>query len=139
MPGCTFRVFHVSYMTHVYTARFAHMSDHTRRRLYEYLGEMVRHHRKEASLTQAELAAGTQLSRSSIVNIEKGRQRPPLHVVWEIARELDVELHALLPRFEELSGALDIDPRVKAQIEQELGDGDEEEIRSIAEFVQSLD
>lgn len=37
------------------------------------------------------------MSRTSMVNIEKGRQHTSLHVLWEIAERLDVEAKSLLP------------------------------------------
>ena len=39
----------------------------------------------------------TELSRGSIANIEKGRQQPPLHVLWNIAANLGVSLDTILP------------------------------------------
>lgn len=49
-------------------------------------------------LTQAELALRIGLSRTSVVNIEAGRQGVLLHAGMDIARALNISLEALLKR-----------------------------------------
>jgi transcriptional regulator with XRE-family HTH domain len=49
-------------------------------------------------VTQEVLASQVGLTRSSITNIEAGRQRIQLHVFLEIAAALDVPPERLLPR-----------------------------------------
>ncbi|UQR61591.1 helix-turn-helix domain-containing protein [Bradyrhizobium sp. C-145] len=48
-------------------------------------------------MTQEELARRVQLSRASITNIEKGRQRVLLHQLIEIADALDAKPSELMP------------------------------------------
>lgn len=66
-------------------------------RFYRAVGELVRAARSAARMTQAQLADGANLTRSSIANIEAGRQRVPLHVFAMIAEALDTEPAKLLP------------------------------------------
>ncbi|MFI2353048.1 helix-turn-helix domain-containing protein [Streptomyces sp. NPDC019443] len=66
-------------------------------RFYMAVGERVRGARTAARMTQAGLAAQLGLTRSSVANLEAGRQRIPLHVFALVADVLDVEPHKLLP------------------------------------------
>jgi transcriptional regulator with XRE-family HTH domain len=51
-----------------------------------------------AELSQAQLAKKVGINRVSVVNIEKGRQRPPLDLLWQLAEALGIELLQLIPR-----------------------------------------
>ncbi len=48
-------------------------------------------------MTQERLAQASGVSRASIANIEQGRHRIQLHVLYDIATALEVEPHDLLP------------------------------------------
>lgn len=62
----------------------------------EAFGRAVRQLRHERGMTQAELAARLSLGRTSITNLEKGRQSPPLSMLPEIAGALGVDpLHLI--------------------------------------------
>lgn len=65
--------------------------------LYQFVGDLIRQKREQAGLNQTTLAKRISISRVSIVNIEHGRQRPPLHVLWRIAEALKVQLRDLIP------------------------------------------
>jgi transcriptional regulator with XRE-family HTH domain len=67
--------------------------------LYRLLGERIRNARTQQtpSKSQRAIAVALGLSRTSMVNIEKGRQHTSLHVVWEIADQLGVEAASLIP------------------------------------------
>jgi transcriptional regulator with XRE-family HTH domain len=54
-------------------------------------GCVVRQLRQERGMTQAELAARLSLGRTSITNLEKGQQSPPLSALPEIASALGVD------------------------------------------------
>jgi transcriptional regulator with XRE-family HTH domain len=54
-------------------------------------------------MSQQSLALRLGVSRASVVNIEAGRQRPPLHVLYQIAEALGTETDALIPSRDELS------------------------------------
>ncbi len=53
--------------------------------------------RERAGLTQDALAARVSLSRTSVTNIEKGRQKVLLHTFWGLADALGVAPAVLLP------------------------------------------
>lgn len=69
---------------------------------YRQLGDNIRKCRKGRNLSQERLAALVGLTRTSLTNIEKGRQHPPLHTFCEILEQLNsfmkVDAADLLPR-----------------------------------------
>lgn len=73
--------------------------------LYREIGRKIRDARERAApkLSQDKLAKRLGMSRASVVNIEAGRQHPPLHLLWQIAEILGTDLVLLLPRRDELS------------------------------------
>jgi transcriptional regulator with XRE-family HTH domain len=73
--------------------------DHAIARFYIEVGRRVRDARIKArpKMTQVQLADALSMTRSSIANLEAGRQRIPLHVLVWIAEVLDVQPPSLLP------------------------------------------
>jgi putative transcriptional regulator len=49
----------------------------------------VRELREEAGLTQAELADRVDVTRQTVLYVEKGEYNPSLELAWRIAREFD--------------------------------------------------
>lgn len=82
---------------------------------YQNLGQTISSIRIKKGLKQEDLAKHLDLSRPSIVNIEKGNQRPSIFTVIQIAVFLDVEIRDLIPnikknKFESINiVSLDID------------------------------
>ena len=64
--------------------------------VYREIGDNIQRLRDKKRLTQEALAARVGLSRTSIVHIEKGRQKPPLDKLYLIAELLDVDVFELL-------------------------------------------
>lgn len=69
----------------------------TYKTMYIALGERIRNVRRKLPLTQEQLAASLGLSRTSITNIEGGRQPVLIHTLYAIAAELHVDVSVLLP------------------------------------------
>lgn len=67
------------------------------RAFYAATGQRVREARLNRGLTQDALASQVSLTRTSIVNIEKGKQQILLHTIVDIARALGAEPAELLP------------------------------------------
>jgi transcriptional regulator with XRE-family HTH domain len=65
--------------------------------IYKEIGETIRLRRKKFGLTQDALAVRVNVSRASLANIESGRQRLLIHVLYEIALELHMDPKDLLP------------------------------------------
>lgn len=66
-------------------------------KVYRLLGQLVRARREALQITQDDLARRVGIGRTSISNIEKGRQRIPVHVLFALADALGVEMANLLP------------------------------------------
>jgi len=64
---------------------------------YKNLGESIRIFRKKEGFSQEALAAYLGLSRISIVNIEKGKQKVQIFTLFKIANYLKVSLDKLMP------------------------------------------
>lgn len=65
--------------------------------LYRAFGRALRNARKEAELTQKEVAQRVGLSRTAITNIERGNQHVALHQLFLLASAVGVEPAMLLP------------------------------------------
>ena len=83
------------------------MADTTK--LYRFVGEQIKRRRKELGMTQADLADAIGQLRTSVANIEAGRQKTPLHVLYDISAALDISLKMLLPEDAEVIGAVTAD------------------------------
>jgi transcriptional regulator with XRE-family HTH domain len=70
-------------------------------KFYLELGENIKNLRVKRGYNQEELAIFLDLTRTSVVNIEKGRQRPPIHTLYEIANFLNVHMSELFPSADE--------------------------------------
>jgi transcriptional regulator with XRE-family HTH domain len=79
---------------------------------YEQFGQRVRAARAHLRLNQEALGRRVGLNRSSISNVEKGRQRVQLHMLLEFAAALDVKPAELLP---DITSASDPLNRVPAE------------------------
>lgn len=68
-----------------------------REQLYRELGAKIRLFREKKGMTQGELAEGVGLTRTSLTNIEKGRQKILLHTLMDFSEVLAVDAKDLLP------------------------------------------
>ena len=69
----------------------------TDKTFYIEVGRRIRQARKGIGLTQEALASLASLSRTSITNIEKGRQKLLLHTLADLASALHVDPAELIP------------------------------------------
>lgn len=67
------------------------------RAFYREFGRRLHDHRKAKGLSQEQLAEPLGLNRTSIYNLEKGKQQLPVHLLKELARRLGVSEDDLLP------------------------------------------
>lgn len=70
--------------------------------LYSILGARLKQRRIRLGLTQGDLADMVSISRTSIANIEQGRQRLPIHVLIELSISLQSNVSDFIPNSEEL-------------------------------------
>jgi transcriptional regulator with XRE-family HTH domain len=71
--------------------------------LYRLFGEAVHLSRRRAHMTQEDLANRVRLTRTSITNIEKGKQNVSIRMLYDLAAALKKRPEELLPPLEELS------------------------------------
>ena len=65
--------------------------------IYKEFGKLLKKNRTEANLTQEALAKRVGLSRTSITNIEKGRQHINLHMLYVLSDSIGIRPPDLLP------------------------------------------
>lgn len=74
------------------------MATNQHQAFYSVLGHRIREVRQQKNLTQESLAKRVSLTRTSVTNIEKGRQQLLVHTFLEIAEALSVSPASLLPQ-----------------------------------------
>lgn len=76
---------------------------HPMEEIYRFFGAALKKHRQKAHMTQADLGNRVGMSRTSITNIERGRQHVSLHAAYELAAAVGKHPHDLLPPPESLT------------------------------------
>lgn len=80
----------------------------TNSHLYEIIGFKISELRKFKGDNQHQLADKIDLGRSSIANIESGRQQVSLHILYRICQVYDAEIYSLLPKVSELASKVSL-------------------------------
>jgi transcriptional regulator with XRE-family HTH domain len=108
---------------------FASMQVEEQDFLYESIGNQIRKLRKKSRFSQDQLAKRLNLSRASIVNIEKGRQHPSLHLLVELSRVLNTSISTFLndDMFKDFSNKSKLS-QIKKKISKASDDADQEKI-----------
>lgn len=75
------------------------MNENNENAIYEIVGANIKKFRQDIKMNQMSLASKINLSRTSLVNIEQGKQHPSLLLLLKIAKSLGVTLHDLIPAF----------------------------------------
>jgi DNA-binding XRE family transcriptional regulator len=75
-----------------------YMNKYEENALYGIVGSNIKRFRQEKKMNQLSLSCKINLSRTSLVNIEQGKQHPSLLLLSKIADSLDVTLHDLIPK-----------------------------------------
>jgi transcriptional regulator with XRE-family HTH domain len=118
------------------------MADGAADGLYKEIGRKIRDVRERAQpkLSQDKLAKRLGMSRASVVNIEAGRQHPPLHLLWQIADILGTDLVLLIPRRDELMPPATAVPLDKVALEEigRAAKGNPEIQKALTVFVSKL-
>ncbi len=95
-------------------------------RLYAEFGKLVRRHRQRLGLTQDQLAERVALARTSITNIEQGRQKVLLHQLFQFAESMGVSPEAILP-----SSHSEPSPRVDEKLPDSLSAREREWVQRV--------
>lgn len=78
-------------------ASYYYPMDAREKQLYQFLGTRLRERRHSLHMTQADLAIRVGLLRSSVANIEAGRQRITVHVLYDLCQALNLDVSTALP------------------------------------------
>lgn len=108
--------------------------------LYAEVGRKLRQARVTQGLSQEKLAQQLGISRASVVNVEAGRQRAPLHLLWQFSGALGTDLSLLIPRREELSPTTrrtPLDPAMVKQI-REAANNDPDAVKALTRLASKL-
>ena len=65
--------------------------------LYVQIGRRIKSIRKSAGVTQEDLARDLDITRTSLTNMEAGRQRMQVLMIYAIAARLECDVNELLP------------------------------------------
>ena len=113
------------------------MSHLSQNELYNIVGQNIRACRSKLSMSQTDLASIINLSRTSVVNIEQGRQHPSLYLLSQIATALKVGVHDLIPnngashsKSEELNSQL-----LKAIVKTGISESSQEKLRNFTDRI----
>lgn len=95
--------------------------------IYIEIGKKIRDVRERKHISQEDLAKKVGLTRTSITNIEKGRQKLLVHTLINIAQELSMDAKALLPSSEEPFAKVlnELSDNHKRVVEEFIKEGDE--------------
>jgi transcriptional regulator with XRE-family HTH domain len=66
-------------------------------KFYKQVGELIRDERLKRGRSQEELAKYLDLTRMSVINLEKGRHRPSIYQLLLTAEYFDLEYSKLIP------------------------------------------
>ena len=99
---------------------------------YKEFGQLLRDARKTAGMSQADLASAIGLTRTSVSNVEKGRQRVILHTFATILKVLAKRPEELLPPLRDAEnmgdmGIGELEPDLRDFVERALGKTTKEE------------
>jgi transcriptional regulator with XRE-family HTH domain len=86
------------------------------REFYRQVGESIRKCRNKRKLSQDALAKLVGLTRTSLTNIENGRQHPPLHTFREIVEQLKADFSELLPHPTAPTATIDVGALAGSQV-----------------------
>jgi transcriptional regulator with XRE-family HTH domain len=86
---------------------------------YRQLGANIRRCRERRKLSQETVARMVGLTRTSLTNIESGRQHPPLHTFCELTEQLGVDYAELIPRRTRTAITADLQDRARQQVRGE--------------------
>lgn len=111
------------------------MDQHQEQQYYYQLGMNIQEARKAAGMSQETLANKVAISRTSIVNIEKGRHRIPAHMLVLIAEALTAKLDVILPSRTAVVNGNKIVSATLPRIISDNGTVDPETEQAVANFV----
>jgi transcriptional regulator with XRE-family HTH domain len=103
--------------------------------LYNQIGQNIKELRLKKGYSQEEFADMLDLTRASIANIEGGRQRPYVHLLYDICKITEVDLIELLPPV--VKGEETLLPKWRKKIE-ETAKGNTQIEKKLSDFLETI-
>lgn len=107
------------------------MTEQEQKSLYSAIGLKIKEFRQKRELNQEAFAQLLNLTRASIVNIEQGRQRVTIHMIYDICKITNVNFTDILP---ELQKDEELLPMWKKRIEN-AAEGDIIREKKLTDFL----
>lgn len=105
-----------------YTNYVRRRNNYPKDELYITIGKRIRDIRQKKGFTQAKLADASSLSRTSITNIEHGRQQLPLHTLYDIAIALNHDVSEFLPKTDLLEKRQELSEKIPSDLHKDEHD-----------------
>jgi transcriptional regulator with XRE-family HTH domain len=94
--------------------------------MYREVGKLISAHRRKNKLSQEGLARKVGHTRTSITNIEAGRQRIPLDLLFKIADVLQLDYRSLLP-----ASSVSLPPEIEKKLPKQYDEAQRSAIKRI--------
>lgn len=105
---------------------------------FSHISSLIREARVARGMKQEVLASKLNITRTSLINIEKGRQHPNLFLIFEVAYHLGIKIDQLLPSMEDFNNNyLNLEDQITVETIQVKGDLSEVK-DDIIEFLKKL-
>lgn len=85
--------------------------------MYRDFGRRLKAARSDAGMSQQKVADRVGLGRTSITNIESGKQHFPLHLLWDLASAVGVQPEYLLPQRDSEAASTVDDPPSRLSVD----------------------
>lgn len=115
------------YLCHTYP----NMTEKNQIIFYKHLSKQIRNIRLSQGFTQEELADRVGISRSSLVNIEKNRQRPSIHLLFELSQISSSSIDMFFEGLPKTNTERDIPKEIENKIKKELDDESSDILRNV--------
>ncbi len=103
--------------------------------LYQNIGNNIKGARNSISMSQQTFASMLNLSRVSIVNIEKGRQRATIHLLYEISKITEIPISEILPKIETVEELM---PKWQKKLSSQLDEKNGNSIEKVSDFLKKI-
>jgi transcriptional regulator with XRE-family HTH domain len=111
-----------------------HMKMDFKSALYQIIGSRIKQRRIDLDLSQEALAQKIDLARTSVSNIEIGRQQVTLSVLYDICQELETNIHTILPTFNDVKNSFSLqDDYHEILMNKNLNTSSKEDIKNLLE------
>ncbi len=110
------------------------LTEETQNHFYKRLGELIKNTRNNAGVSQETLANYLGLTRVSILNIEKGRQKVQIHTLVEIVTYLNIPIADFFEKVK-IAVKLEVSPKLEKEIIKKIDSEKIDEINRVKEFI----